>query len=370
MQIKLSSFSTDRFSNFEALRILALFFIIILHVVGPVDVYISKTDPNWFVVNALTCLGYPGVDIFILIGAYFLYNDKNVMNKNSLNRCLTLILPFAFFGIIYFLYWSPRYGIDPISFIISMTSGSIGQQFWFVYPYLFLIILSPLINTVIRNIDRKDHFKIIIILSTLFIILPTINYALQGNYIYMTGAPLSYFITLYFVAAYVKKYDVNVRISRSLAVYSLATIAIISLTWAYTVYYPAIGQNELNSSFGQYDSLFVYIAAISIFMAFKCIKIKSRLVNNLGKSTYDAFLSHVLILYVVGVQIGYFLHFYQTLPFDIGGYLINTFFFMALILVLSLGYGLVRIYSTRYLIIGINRVLSKVHSKKEKDLGS
>jgi surface polysaccharide O-acyltransferase-like enzyme len=358
MQIKLSSFSTDRFSNFEALRILALFFIIILHVVGPVDVNIPTNDPNWFIVCALTCLGYPGVDIFILIGAFFLYNDKNVINKNAFSRSLALIIPLIIFGFIYFIYWSPRFNLDPVHFIFSLTSGEIGQQFWFVYPYLFLIILSPIINVIIRNMERKDLFKAVIILSSLFIMIPTINSFFHGNYLYTTGSPLSYFITLYFVAAYIKKYDVKIKLSMSLAIYFISIAAIIFLTWTYTILYPAPGQNSLNSSFGQYDSLFVFIAAISIFVTFKSIKIKSKALNNLGKSSYDAYLSHVLIIYVVGVETGYWLHFYQTRPFSIGEYLFSTFILMALVLSLSLIYGLVRIYSTRYVIIGINKLLS------------
>lgn len=72
-----------RNSNLEFLRILSMVFIVSCHfaIVGFGDYNLVISNPNNYLIYFLDLFGKVGVDIFILISAYFMINSKFTLKK-------------------------------------------------------------------------------------------------------------------------------------------------------------------------------------------------------------------------------------------------------------------------------------------------
>ena len=82
------------------------------------------------------------------------------------------------------------------------------RQFWFFSAYIFMMLASPLLNVVIARIDKKTHFAACAVFIVLGILAGDVHVLPQlamGD-----GYNVIWFIMLYFIAAFVRKYDVKV----------------------------------------------------------------------------------------------------------------------------------------------------------------
>ena len=99
------------------------------------------------------------------------------------------------------------------------------RNYWFVSVYVILYILSPFINKLIHSLNKKQYSYLVLIVFIFFslwstIIPPanTINYG--GSY------SISWFICLYLIAGYLKRFYSDKKIKKSicLCVYFIASL--------------------------------------------------------------------------------------------------------------------------------------------------
>jgi surface polysaccharide O-acyltransferase-like enzyme len=179
-----------RKSNFELLRILAMFLIIAHHY----SVHGGWNYPNGFEIQkfyaqSLSIGGKVGVNLFVLISGYFLclsqFKWESVINIVSKTWFYSL-----FFLMIFYLL-----DLDKINPEIVINS-LLPFQYWFVTAFICMLILTPFVNVMIKSLNKELHFKLILIF-TILIIIPILN----GNI-----GNLSLFIYLYCIGAYLRKY--------------------------------------------------------------------------------------------------------------------------------------------------------------------
>ena len=73
----------SRNSNLELLRILAMFLIVLFHFSyhNFTDINIIASNPNNYIINFTLMLGKIGVDVFVLLSAYFMIHSKFTLKK-------------------------------------------------------------------------------------------------------------------------------------------------------------------------------------------------------------------------------------------------------------------------------------------------
>ena len=91
-----------------------------------------------------------------------------------------------------------------------LTSG----RYWFMSAYFIILIFFPTFNKFILSIDRGTHFLVNTGLILTFSVIPTILFWSKG--IFGNGYQYTWFIVLYFIGAYYKKYkaeyqEINVK---------------------------------------------------------------------------------------------------------------------------------------------------------------
>ncbi|MCH5327269.1 MAG: acyltransferase family protein [Duncaniella sp.] len=184
-----------RQSNFELLKIIAMFLVLIAHA----DFYSLGTpgqeDFASSPVNAVTrtvfqAISIVCVNVFILISGWFRI-------RPSLKGFLNLIFQCAFFyGGYYIIAVVTGYATLSLGSIVYALCPDSNGISWFIVAYIALYILSPILNSFLENSSKKQ-IEIFLVSFYLFQTVYTI-YLLTG-YISHGYSPFS-FIGLYVLA--------------------------------------------------------------------------------------------------------------------------------------------------------------------------
>lgn len=191
---------------FDIARIVAMFLIVSSHFLGHGGFANNMTGANFVFGRILTSLFNPSVNLFVLIGAYFTCTSK----KLKWQRLAKLYAQVWIYSMALFVVFLCIYGKESFSWnwLLSSLFPVICGKYWFFSAYIFMMLASPLLNVVIARIDKKTHFAACAVFIVLGILAGDVHVLPQlamGD-----GYNVIWFIMLYFIAAFVRKYDVKV----------------------------------------------------------------------------------------------------------------------------------------------------------------
>ena len=214
--------NSPRESNLELLRIIAMLGIIAHHFV------VNSTVTDLFSTNNLSVnakflvfwgmWGKTAINSFILISGYFLCTSKLTWQ-----RYIKLLAEILFYRWIIMLIFAAT-GYEPLTFkLVYHTAFSllIGINNSFVASFMIFYAGVPIYNKLIRVINKRQHGLMLIGLITMFSIASTIFHANTMN------EPFWY-MTLYFVAAYIRLYPIQMFNSLKIAIIFLLVSIILA----------------------------------------------------------------------------------------------------------------------------------------------
>ena len=193
----------NRQSNIELLRIIAMFMILGLHVnfiaIGVPEIQVISNMPLQGFARLFTenmCI--VGVNVFVLISGWFGIHFKTKGICSFIFQCL-------FFSLIVFIAFAATGQVEINRINIMSAFLLYKNAYWFVWAYLFLYILAPVLNGFIDNANRGTVKRVII----LFFAIQTITFIFTSTGFTKTGySPLS-FIGLYLLARYYRLHRQN-----------------------------------------------------------------------------------------------------------------------------------------------------------------
>ena len=224
-----------RNSNFELLRIVSMFLIVLYHVILHGNTVGNCT--NDIIKVFLTLIMYISiihVNSFVLLTGYF--QSKSTFKKNKL---ISLILQALFYMIVIIVV------LESLG-IISLSKLEILKEvlfldvnsYWFIKTYVFLYLLSPFLNILIKNLKQKDYKKLLIILTVIVSVLPYVTghqlFDNNGYTLYVTERNANYSFNIS-VPWYFKPDPVN-KPSYSVTDYSYFVGKHISVQGVYSYY--------------------------------------------------------------------------------------------------------------------------------------
>lgn len=282
-----------RHSNLELLRILAMMAIVAHHYVVNSTVtnqfnYESTSMQQYFL-EVWGLWGKTAINSFILISGYFMCRMDL-----TLKRYMKLVVQVLFYGLLIMLIFSLA-GYEPITAkgIVKKILGPLnGINQGFTASFLCFYAFVPFYNKLIDKCSRRELLLLIsgllIVLSgcSCFLFAPTMN------------EPLWY-MTMYFVAAYIRLYP-N-KFTESLKMWSM--ILIIGVIIAISINISAIylsnsTGNIAYSHFRRYllinsNMPLAFIIGLAAFMTFKNIpKFYNRTINFLAAGTFGVLCIH------------------------------------------------------------------------------
>lgn len=196
-----------RESNFELMRIVSMFFIVLFHmiIVTGGNVINHTTGLTHQFISFIALIIIVHVNSFVLLSGYFQY-DKKASSK----KVISLIGMAWFYKIIIALiiFLMGEHSFTALE-ILKILSPIEFENNWFLIVYISLYLLSPYINILIEKLSQQEHRKLIILLFIMFSIIPTIT---NQNTFNNTGFSLIHFIYVYIIGAYLKKYPISKNI--------------------------------------------------------------------------------------------------------------------------------------------------------------
>lgn len=253
--------------------------VVLLHATsyGIKNVSCIPLSPKWFTIATIRSISGVAVNCFVLINGYFMCQKK--LNIKHLFKLWVQVLFYSFF-IYVILLIIPSSGTTFSFFqFIKSCLPVMSSSYWFFNAYLALMVLSPLLNHFIQHLNKEEHRNTILILIILFSIIPTIDF-ISDPFGSAYGYGVVWFIVLYIIAAYIRIY--GLKIKHPFTTYTIITIAVLLINILYQ--FPKSGRIKfLFTLQTYYNSVFVLLGAISLFMFFMNLEINGKNITSIIK---------------------------------------------------------------------------------------
>ena len=153
----------ERESGLELLRILCMVFIVADHYAGQSGAAMYDTLPNALFFSALGAGSRLGCDLFVVLGAWFLCRQP-FRTRRVLGLWLSLWLYTVPLTLICWCIPGSNVGLGTLRWAIFPVST---QQLWFVAQYILLLLLSPVLNLILRAVPRNG-LRVLLVLTGVF----------------------------------------------------------------------------------------------------------------------------------------------------------------------------------------------------------
>ena len=149
---------------FDILRIVAIFFVVFVHLAAQHWADVDVSSRAWFAFNLYCTTGKWSVPIFVMIsGALFLGRDVSIsaILKKNVARIATV-----------FLFWSGCYALVYLVFRHAPLSVVLSQfitghyHLWFLYMIVGLYLLIPLLRPIVQNETLTRYFLLLAFVFT------------------------------------------------------------------------------------------------------------------------------------------------------------------------------------------------------------
>lgn len=339
-----------RNSNLELLRIIAIIFIIIHHVAGesvwyPVNPELQINDVILKSIYGL--FGNVGNCFFILITGYFLMESKFSWKK-FINLWIQIFLTSAIIGIIFYLFKIPTIGWSNYKNYVANGINAFSQinkkdllrsflpnyycNLWYATTFLLFYIFSPFLRILIRNLSRKQHFTLMIIL----LLMDSFLRYLPGQKLVPVDKVMHFF-NLSVIITYIKIYNPSFfrNTKRNLVVGVIIFICLFMTVFClyFLVYKKLITlsiANILSNRLTKTFSFMIIYCILCIFLFFSQIELNYNfLINKFANCSFGIYLIHENFLVN---------HYIYHKVFDTEYYRHNSFFIIYIIFITLIVY--------------------------------
>ena len=205
---------SKRSSSIELLKIVAIVLIVLNHTVmtiakvdavnyfpdgisNTIDLRLATCRLDYLVLIVMRHFGAIGNSIFLIPSVWFLSQNSSTKTEKAVNLVIdTWLLSVLILASISLWGGVKLHYTDIVKSFLPMTF----KNNWYVTAYLLLYLVHGVLNSVIEIVSKKQHFTICAMLSILYMGFGTIS----TSFFYYTH--LMYFVTVYFVVSYIRRY--------------------------------------------------------------------------------------------------------------------------------------------------------------------
>ena len=290
-----------RNANIELLRIVAMLMILTLHFNFQSKALLELGEPASHVrifATILEAIAITGVNVYVLISGYFLSASTVKFSK-----MLQLILQVYFYTLLVSaaMMFVGAYTVRPedkLDRTLKYLFPISAEHYWFVTAYVIMYALAPVMNAAVNTLKRKQMKAVIIGLLFWFCVIKSVVPVQFGTD--RMGYDFGWFICLYLIAAYIRKYNVVIfrNAKRSAIVFALsaAVIAALSLIF-YKINFDTGRFNYYAGVPNHYNFIFTLTGALGLFSLFRFMKLKenffAEVIRIIAPYTLGVYLLHM-----------------------------------------------------------------------------
>ena len=303
----------ERKTELEAIRVIACFLVVTLHVVGYGMEVMNPRTANWMTRNLIKCLIQCAAPLFFMISGS-LFMEKEVSMKTLYGKYIARLL-------VAWTVWSGLYAaIDYIAhrktgladwryFLSRFTEGH--YHMWFLQALFTVYVFLPVIQSFVRACPERCMKYLGAILLTGVIGKETLDPFLESPAwdalwknlaVPCSSAGILYFVLGYFLYKTYGRYSAK----RYLAVYTLtaAVMAGINLACAYKSGGHEAAANGYLSVFVLISSASFFLFLLRVFSAWKLKERPTRWIRAISECTFGIYLVHTLLIEQVYRRVG------------------------------------------------------------------
>lgn len=261
---------SQRNYGIDFLRILSMFMVMLLHILLNDGLINSETTnasfwTAWFIEIA----AYGAVNCFALISGYVMYNSNPKISK-----FFNLWLQIAFYTVGFFVLFSIINQNFSFSGLIESFLPVSTKHYWYTSAYFGMFFLIPLLNSAVKNIEKKVIDKALIICFLAFCAGSSFIIFTTDPFLLGSGYSTLWLCLMYIAGAYIKKYDITEKVKKSTAIIGYAVMTVLTFLSKLVIHY--LTQAVLNKPlftdiFVSYISPTIVIASIALFIF--CLKL-------------------------------------------------------------------------------------------------
>lgn len=264
---------TGRNIGIELLRIVSMFMIMTLHVLGEggvlnnTNAFSLSNQTGWLV----EFLFIGAVNMFAIITGFVMINARY-----RIERLLELVAQILFFSwgalIIDLVINKGHIGLMDI----AMALVPFRFRFWYVNAYIVMFMLLPVINKGLKAISQRTFLIMLFAILGVTSVLDTLW--VGDRFMMIGGYSAMWLIVMYFIGAYFKlfgfpKWATN---GRMFATYVIASIGTLLITDLGSIVLAKLTGQKLTilSKFMNYNQPLTVIAAVAVFILFTQLNFK------------------------------------------------------------------------------------------------
>ena len=285
-----------RHSGFETMRILSMVMIILMHGIGHGGLGSAAPQGSvaFWIYWLLFILARVSTNCFVMLSGYYLSERKGAVRAGRLFRIGAQVW---FYSMLTFCV-AVRAGAVPLSAVkllralLPLTSNG----YWFASAYFLMYLSVPVLNAVVQSLDRRQYKTLLLVALLLQSVWGTLFYWATDVTFVNNGYSFIWFYTLYFMAAYFRKYRVTVPSGLCLLAYLAASAAGLFNRMLALRVENALHLNGFVNTINGYQALDTVIASAAMFLLFQNIRIRSdywrRWVFRLAPLSFGVYLLH------------------------------------------------------------------------------
>lgn len=294
----------------DVLRIISIFCVVIIHVVGKLWKAVPILSADWISLVAIDSLCRFAVPVFVMVSGMFMLSPEKDRGLKDLyqKKIFRMLICFVFWSAFYVLFYNLP-GIIAgrgISVSVSKLVGDfvIGKyHLWFMYMIIGLYIVTPLLRKIVSSKKDMQYFLIIWFVFCIFrncmSLIPQYGEDFDRLFgVFKISMALEY-SGYYVLGYYLHNYDIPKKIQTAIHIFSVLGVVAMTVLTAYGSH--KISKN--NELFFEYLLPMTAFLSVSVFLLVKKIcadknpSQKSRsIIGTLSKISFGVYLSHLFAI--------------------------------------------------------------------------
>ena len=279
----------------DLLRALAMFFVIIWHFIGQGGL-LEHTEPGsakFWALSAVQILTICCVNLYGLTTGYLMCDKPFRLFRVVKLWVTTVFWSVAVSCVLFVVFPETRTFEEIVSMFLPILRG----RYWFFTAYVVVMLLSPVLNLVIRSLTKGQVHLLLAVLFFLFGVIPVgaLGYDVMRIY---TGHHFSWMIVLYIIGGYMRRFVRGEATNKTHRLLGYFAFALIHLLYKYAVM--AVGLTGFADLLLIYPSPLVVGESICMFLFFRDVGTKidtdgitGKLIQFAVPGVYSVYVIHV-----------------------------------------------------------------------------
>lgn len=289
---ELATTALKRNYGVELLRIVSMFLVCMLHVLGQGGILQSASpqSTHYYLAWLLETAAYCAVNCYALISGFVGVNSKFKLANLVYLWLQVAVYSLGIMAIFMLAKWEPYSGTTLLHSFLPVTF----ESYWYISAYFGMFLLIPLFNAALKNIPQKPMLCLLLLLLAVIVVFGKLNSNLfQLN----RGYSVLWLSVLYLVGGYMRKYQPLAKVkNRWLVVIWLGAILLSFLVKvAIEEIAIAAGKNASGNFLISYLSPTIVIVAIAMLELFSRIPFrkKPKVLAAMASASLGVYLIHV-----------------------------------------------------------------------------